>query len=50
MSVLGSAVDAIVVCFAEAPDVLARDYPELCLEMTQVWDEYLPSIPSLCEV
>jgi Plasma-membrane choline transporter len=42
LSTIASAVNAIIVLFAEAPADFARNYPELSRKMTQIWSEIYP--------
>jgi hypothetical protein len=42
LSTIGSAVNAIIVLFAEAPADFARNYPDLSRRMTQIWSEVYP--------
>ena len=42
LSTIASAVNAIIVLFAEAPAEFAQNYPELSRKMTQVWGEIYP--------
>lgn len=34
---------AVIVCFAEAPDVFQNNYKELCDEMLEAWKKAYPS-------
>ena len=42
MELVGSAVNAVIVCFAEAPDVFHNNYKELCDEMLDAWKKAYP--------
>lgn len=42
MSTIGSAVNAVIVLFAEAPADFQRNYPELSNNMRQTWSEVFP--------
>lgn len=42
LSTIASAVNAIIVLFAEAPADFARNYPDLSRKMTQIWSEVYP--------
>lgn len=43
MSVVSSAVDTVVVCFAEAPNDLRLNYPLLSDQMVRAWRRVYPS-------
>jgi hypothetical protein len=43
LSILGSAVDTVVVCFAEAPIEFRHAYPELSEEMEDAWHTAFPT-------
>ena len=43
MSVVFSAVETVVVCFAEAPNDFERNHPKLCREMSSAWKEAWPN-------
>ena len=38
MSVVGSAVNTVIVCFAEAPAEFEQNHPVLSLEMRGAWE------------
>lgn len=42
MELIGSAVNAVIVCFAEAPDTFHTNYKELCDEMLEAWKKAYP--------
>jgi hypothetical protein len=42
MSTIGSAVNAIIVLFAEAPADFQRNYPELSNKMRSTWSDIYP--------
>lgn len=42
MELVGSAVTAVIVCFAEAPDAFHNNYKELCDEMLNAWKKAYP--------
>eukprot|EP00977_Amphora_coffeiformis_P009555 scaffold2204_cov166-Amphora_coffeaeformis.AAC.15 len=42
MELVGSAVNAVIVCFAEAPDVFHNNHRELCDEMLKAWKRAYP--------
>jgi len=42
MSVVGSAVNTVIVCFAEAPNEFQRNHPELSEEMRATWRQAWP--------
>lgn len=42
MGVVSSAVNAVIVCFAEAPAELEKNYPEKCQEMLSAWNQAYP--------
>ena len=42
MELVGSAVNAVIVCFAEAPDVFQNNHKELCEEMLTAWKRAYP--------
>lgn len=42
MSVVSSAVDTVIVCFAEAPADLQQNYPHLSNQMTRAWRKVYP--------
>ncbi len=37
MNVIGSAVDTVIVCFAEAPQEFYRNHPDLHNNMVDAW-------------
>lgn len=43
MSVVASAVNAVIVCFAEAPEKLAENYPQFSQEMRDAWEDFSPT-------
>eukprot|EP00934_Nitzschia_sp_Nitz4_P003490 Nitzschia sp. Nitz4//scaffold10_size219509//182653//184590//NITZ4_001458-RA/size219509-augustus-gene-0.254-mRNA-1//1//CDS//3329533010//3480//frame0 len=43
MSVLRGGVNTLIVCFADAPDKLQENHPELTREMINAWAEAFPS-------
>eukprot|EP00586_Coscinodiscus_wailesii_P004923 CAMPEP_0172487548 /NCGR_PEP_ID=MMETSP1066-20121228/16697_1 /TAXON_ID=671091 /ORGANISM="Coscinodiscus wailesii, Strain CCMP2513" /LENGTH=486 /DNA_ID=CAMNT_0013254241 /DNA_START=73 /DNA_END=1533 /DNA_ORIENTATION=+ len=45
LSVVGSSVDTVIVCFAEDPAVFKINHPELSQEMTEAWKEVYPELP-----
>jgi multisubunit Na+/H+ antiporter MnhC subunit len=42
MSTIGSAVNAVIVLFAEGPSEFQQNHPELSNKMRQVWSEVYP--------
>lgn len=42
MELVSSAVNAVIVCFAEAPDAFNRNHKELCDEMLTAWKNAYP--------
>lgn len=42
MSVVASAVDTVIVCFAEAPNEFQTNYPSLSEEMVEAWRRTYP--------
>jgi len=42
LGLVGSAVNTVIVCFAEAPTDFQNNYPALSLEMRQAWREAYP--------
>ena len=42
MGLLSSAVDSIIVCFAEAPNEFAESHPSLAQEMQSAWSAAWP--------
>lgn len=42
MSVVSSAVDTVLVCFAEAPGELRQNYPRLSNQMVRAWRRVYP--------
>jgi len=42
MSLVASAVDTVVVCYAEAPGCFRTNYPALCQEMEEAWATTFP--------
>ena len=46
LSVLGSSVDAIIVCYAEAPAELRENHPAIHAEMEATWAETWPDVVS----
>jgi len=42
MELVGSAVTAVIVCFAEAPKTFSDHHPELCQEMLTAWKRAYP--------
>ena len=42
MSVVGSAVNTVIVCFAEAPAEFEANHPELSREMRMTWRQAWP--------
>jgi predicted HD phosphohydrolase len=42
MSVVASAVDTVVVCFAESPNEFQTNYPHLSEQMVQAWRRTYP--------
>ena len=45
LSVVGSAVNTVIVCFAEAPAEFQMNHPELSADMRSAWVEAWPGIP-----
>lgn len=43
LSVIASAVDTVVVCFAEAPEDFSSNYPELSQKMVEAWTQIYPT-------
>jgi len=43
MELVGSAVNAVIVCFAEAPGVFHHNHKELCDEMLSAWKRAYPN-------
>jgi len=50
MTVLASAVNAIIVCYAEAPENFEQNYPEESLNMNEAWEEFCPATEDQYEV
>jgi hypothetical protein len=51
MSVVASAVDTVIVCFAEAPAELQLNHPHLSNQMVQAWrlvypEEFVYAVPT----
>lgn len=44
MGVVSSAVDAIIVCFAEAPAEFKENHPELSQELESSWEAAWPNM------
>jgi hypothetical protein len=44
MGIVSSAVDTIIVCFAEAPRELEENHPEISHELETTWQEAWPDI------
>lgn len=42
MGVVGSAVNTVIVCFAEAPAELELNHPQLSMEMRSAWRQAWP--------
>lgn len=42
MELVSSAINAVIVCFAEAPAEFEKNYPELCAEMLEAWKDAYP--------
>ena len=42
MSTIGSAVNAVIVLFAEAPNEFQQNHPELSQRMREIWNEVYP--------
>jgi Plasma-membrane choline transporter len=42
MSTVGSAVNTVIVLFAEAPTEFQQNHPELSTQMKQIWNEIYP--------
>lgn len=42
LGLVSSAVNTVIVCFAEAPNEFQNNYPELSMEMRQAWREAYP--------
>lgn len=42
MSVVASAVDTVMVCYAEAPDAFQTNYPQLSEQMVRAWRRTYP--------
>lgn len=43
MSTIGSAVNAVIVCFAEGPAEFEANHPELSMKMRETWLEFYPN-------
>ena len=43
MSTIGSAVNAVIVCFAEGPAEFEANHPELSRKMRETWIEFYPN-------
>ena len=51
MSVVASTVNAVIVCFAEDPQQLAQNYPQLSRDMNEAWEVFKPVVDDeKCEV
>lgn len=50
LSVLASAINAIIVCYAEAPEKFEQNYPDYSSAMDEAWAEFRPLDDSQCEV
>ena len=44
MSIVGSAVNTVIVCFAEAPAEFQANHPELSNEMRMTWRNAWPDV------
>lgn len=44
MTLISSAVDTVVVCFAEAPEEFSVNYPELSEKMEDAWMATYPEV------
>lgn len=44
MGVVASAVDAIIVCYAEAPNEFNENHPELAREFKTTWEAAWPDL------
>lgn len=44
MGVVSSAVDAIIVCYAEAPNEFKENHPELSRELETTWEAAWPDM------
>jgi hypothetical protein len=44
LSTIGSAVNTVIVMFADAPAELQNNYPEISQKMRQVWSEMYPGM------
>lgn len=44
MGLLSSAVDSVIVCFAEAPQEFNETHPELAEEMNKTWRDAWPDV------
>ena len=44
MGLLSSAVDSVIVCFAEAPQEFNETHPEMAQEMNQTWKDAWPDV------
>jgi len=42
MELVGSAINAVIVCFAEAPGIFYENHRELCEEMVEAWKSAYP--------
>lgn len=42
MELVGSSICAVIVCFAQSPDVFYRNRPQLCKEMLDAWKAAYP--------
>jgi len=42
MSVVSSAVNTVIVCFAEAPREFQQNHPQLSAEMCEAWQNAWP--------
>uniref|UniRef100_A0A7S2HDT4 Choline transporter-like protein n=1 Tax=Helicotheca tamesis TaxID=374047 RepID=A0A7S2HDT4_9STRA len=47
MSVILGAVNTVIVCFAESPEKLAENHPELTREMAEIWSDVFPECGAL---
>lgn len=43
MSIVASAVNTVIVCFAEAPNEFQNNHPELSNEMRETWKATWPN-------
>lgn len=44
LGVVSSAVDAVIVCYAEAPNELRENHPELSQELETTWASAWPDV------